>query len=169
MGNGHSNLYSLGLMRVFASLMVVIYHFDNMVTVKYGYSPYGDTFGLGTIGVNYFFVLSGFLLYQIHRKEWECLDMRCIMQRKEWPAYFLCIGSHSLPLFCSVNFLAHLKFRSEWTGFMNLPLLSRREKGCSASLGRLTWIYCITLYFVSLYCFQYGQVERLCLLGFYLW
>jgi len=70
MGKGHSNLYSLGLMRVFASLMVVIYHFDNMVTVKYGHSPFGDTFALGAIGVNYFFVLSGFLLYQIHRKEW---------------------------------------------------------------------------------------------------
>jgi|TARA_B110000196_G_C21151390_1_gene669934 peptidoglycan/LPS O-acetylase OafA/YrhL len=70
MGKGHSNLYSLGLMRVFASLMVVIYHFDNMVTVKYGHSTFGDTFNLGIIGVNYFFVLSGFLLYQIHRKEW---------------------------------------------------------------------------------------------------
>jgi exopolysaccharide production protein ExoZ len=70
MGKGHSNLYSLGLMRVFASLMVVIYHFDNMVTVKYGHSPFGNTFNLGAIGVNYFFVLSGFLLYQIHRKEW---------------------------------------------------------------------------------------------------
>jgi len=50
MGKGHSNLYSLGLMRVFASLMVVIYHFDNMVTVKYGHSPFGDTFALGAIG-----------------------------------------------------------------------------------------------------------------------
>jgi exopolysaccharide production protein ExoZ len=70
MGKSHSNLYSLGLMRVVASLLVVLYHFDNMLTQKYGQSSYGSLYGLGNLGVNYFFILSGFLLYQIHRKEW---------------------------------------------------------------------------------------------------
>lgn len=63
-------LYSLGLMRVVASLMVVVFHFNNMLTKEYGESIFGPMADYGIIGVDYFFVLSGFLLYQIHRKDW---------------------------------------------------------------------------------------------------
>ncbi len=69
MVGGHRTIFSLEAGRAVAALLVAGYHLSYLVYEYYGRYPLGNAFRPGHAGVEYFFVLSGFLMYFIHRKD----------------------------------------------------------------------------------------------------
>lgn len=63
--------YSLQIGRGIAAIMVVLTHIAGpMSNSKYfGISIFDKLFSFGTFGVQYFFVLSGFIIYHVHKNE----------------------------------------------------------------------------------------------------
>jgi peptidoglycan/LPS O-acetylase OafA/YrhL len=54
--------------RGFAALFVVLFHLNNSVwgIGKYFRDPFSQALGFGNAGVQFFFVLSGFIIYLVH-------------------------------------------------------------------------------------------------------
>lgn len=57
--------------RGFAAVLVVFYHAGRLISLPqyYNYIPLGDFFGFGHAGVDFFFVLSGFIITLVHRRD----------------------------------------------------------------------------------------------------
>jgi exopolysaccharide production protein ExoZ len=57
--------------RGLAALSVVLYHLGGWVAQSkyWGYDPLGGVFAFGQAGVEYFFVLSGFIMLHVHRRD----------------------------------------------------------------------------------------------------
>lgn len=62
-------LPSLDLGRFFAALLVVLFHNSFIVYNLTGAVPFGMFFRGGHSGVEYFFVLSGFIIFHVHRSD----------------------------------------------------------------------------------------------------
>ncbi len=86
---------SLQALRAAAALMVVLFHLGGTFaqTKYFGVDPLGGAFGWGDAGVDFFFVLSGFLIATVHRREFgrpEALP-RYIYKRvvRIYPTYWI--------------------------------------------------------------------------------
>ena len=55
--------------RGIAAILVVIYHISRHFEQNFGYFPFGRFTEIGHSGVDFFFVLSGFIIYFIHAKD----------------------------------------------------------------------------------------------------
>jgi len=57
--------------RGFAAVLVVFYHAGKMISLPqyYNYTPFGNFFSFGHAGVDFFFVLSGFIITYVHRRD----------------------------------------------------------------------------------------------------
>ena len=66
--NGNK-LISLEAGRFFAAAGVMLFHYTGVVTDFRGVTVFGDIFRPGHVGVPYFFVLSGFIIYHVHRAD----------------------------------------------------------------------------------------------------
>ena len=65
-----SRLITLEFGRGIAALLVVLYHYEFYTTEYLGSPPsWGTLFEGGHAGVEYFFVLSGFIIYYVHRSD----------------------------------------------------------------------------------------------------
>ena len=64
----HGKLASIQAARGIAALVVVFYHYQQVIR-KSGPDPLGGFFDFGGAGVYFFFVLSGFIIFYIHRKD----------------------------------------------------------------------------------------------------
>lgn len=69
--SGHSPLRTLQIGRGFAALFVVLFHLNNSVwgVDKYFPHPFSQTLSFGNAGVQFFFVLSGFIIYLVHSSD----------------------------------------------------------------------------------------------------
>jgi peptidoglycan/LPS O-acetylase OafA/YrhL len=65
------NIATIQVMRGFAAMAVALYHTHVILSMKEygGYEIYGNVASLGWIGVNFFFVLSGFIILFAHGKD----------------------------------------------------------------------------------------------------
>ena len=61
-------LTSLEIARGFAAIMVLLFHASTISAYEFGYGerPFGNLFLTGRAGVDFFFVLSGFIITYIH-------------------------------------------------------------------------------------------------------
>lgn len=66
-----SKLVSIQAARGFAALLVVVYHFTRLMRPEQylGQTAFGGVFGFGHAGVDFFFVLSGFIIYYVHCRD----------------------------------------------------------------------------------------------------
>jgi exopolysaccharide production protein ExoZ len=62
-------MYGLDAVRGLAALLVVLFHINRLMGEQYGGLPLGGWIEIGDIGVDIFFVLSGFLMYCMHQNE----------------------------------------------------------------------------------------------------
>lgn len=60
---------SIEVCRGVAALLVAIYHLSRLYQQNYGVFPFSSITEIGHIGVDFFFVLSGFIIYYIHAIE----------------------------------------------------------------------------------------------------
>ena len=76
-------LLSIQAARGIAALLVVFYHAGRMIALPQytGYIPLSGFFNSGHAGVDFFFVLSGFIIYFIHHKDIGRADR---LQRYAW-------------------------------------------------------------------------------------
>ena len=68
---GTDRLVGIQAARGVAALAVVLYHAGTMVSLPQyvGYIPFGGFFNFGHAGVDFFFVLSGFIIYFVHHAD----------------------------------------------------------------------------------------------------
>lgn len=59
-------LKSLQIFRGIAAIAVLLFHASNLIYVKEKYDFFHSVLGFGYLGVDFFFVLSGFIIYYIH-------------------------------------------------------------------------------------------------------
>lgn len=64
-----SKLYGLQVARGIAAMLVVLFHASNHLKLDVGYLPMGGIFHFGRSGVDFFFVLSGFIIFHVHAKD----------------------------------------------------------------------------------------------------
>ena len=62
-------LYTLQAFRGLAALYVLLFHTSGFVTVKENYIFLFNIFNKGFLGVDFFFVLSGFIIYYAHKRD----------------------------------------------------------------------------------------------------
>lgn len=62
-------LLTLEAGRFFAALAVLLYHLTSIVANFRGVVVFDDVFRPGHVGVPYFFVLSGFIIFHVHRRD----------------------------------------------------------------------------------------------------
>ena len=73
-------LASIEVARGIASVMVVFYHAARHLKADYGYLPWAGISQFGHAGVDFFFVLSGFIIFYVHRVD--------LGNAKRLPKYF---------------------------------------------------------------------------------
>jgi len=64
-----NKLISLEAGRFFAAAGVMLFHYTGVIANFRGEIVFGDIFRPGHVGVPYFFVLSGFIIYHVHRAD----------------------------------------------------------------------------------------------------
>lgn len=64
--NPKNKFASLELGRFMAATCVVLFHYTGAMQDLFQYTPFWGVFRFGHVGVEYFFILSGFLIYYIH-------------------------------------------------------------------------------------------------------
>jgi peptidoglycan/LPS O-acetylase OafA/YrhL len=60
---------SLQVFRAIAAILVVLFHITSYSQERYGYTFLDNRFAFGYTGVDFFFVLSGFIIFYIHVKD----------------------------------------------------------------------------------------------------
>ena len=60
-------IHSLQVYRGFAAILVVLYHASHNLSGYFNSTALSDFFAFGHAGVSFFFVLSGFIIFEIHR------------------------------------------------------------------------------------------------------
>ncbi|MGB3848557.1 MAG: acyltransferase [Tunicatimonas sp.] len=64
-----SYIYSLQLLRIIAAFFVMLFHINSIFVEKYNIHPILSYVNFGQSGVHIFFVLSGFVMYLMHRDD----------------------------------------------------------------------------------------------------
>ena len=95
--------------RGFAALLVVLHHATLDAPAFYGDSPFGNFFLFGSAGVDFFFVLSGFIIYYVHANDTPTFDniKRYAIKRL--------IRVYPIFLFVSVILLGAYLFLPQWS------------------------------------------------------
>ena len=87
------NFSLLQIFRGWAAILVILTHATGISSSKHGASFLGDFFEMGNAGVDFFFVLSGFLICFIHRKDFGHPDrLRSYLKKRAvriFPIYWL--------------------------------------------------------------------------------
>lgn len=90
-------LVTLEIGRFVAALAVVLYHYSAVIHNAFGTLILGDMFRAGHVGVPYFFVLSGFIIYHVHRTDIGRADTwrRFAVKRaiRLYPMYWMIAGA----------------------------------------------------------------------------
>lgn len=85
-------LYSLQYLRGIASILVVLYHARGDLNGIYGTVNFGDIlFSNGYVGVDLFFIISGFVIMLSTEKDNSCISFTIKRFFRLYPAYLACL------------------------------------------------------------------------------
>ncbi len=144
---------SIQAARGVAALLVLLFHASQSIFAlpKYfGGMPFGDAFGFGHAGVDFFFVLSGFIIAHAHRDDvghperWRKYAWKRI--RRIYPPYWV-IPLLILPVFFAVPSWGDGHERQPWVIASSLLLLPRAKPPV---LG-VAWFLCYEVLFYALF------------------
>jgi exopolysaccharide production protein ExoZ len=93
----------LGLIQVFrglAATLVLLYHMDPILNQNFGLDFFGGIFNFGFSGVDFFFVISGFIIFYVHQGDLGIPDrVRSFLSKRFvriYPLYWLVLGAKLL-------------------------------------------------------------------------
>lgn len=144
-------VYSIQLLRAIAVLMVLFYHTQQMVNVQVGY---GESFNnTGAAGVDLFFVISGFVIFFITRKN-NPQPSKFFARRliRIAPLYWLYTSAIVAVLLFSPGLYQHLRFEIIPTICSYLFLLSKSSNGNIGTVLVTGWTLAYEMWFYTL-CF----------------
>ena len=99
--NGQGKLEWLQCLRAFSLLVVLAYHVGSVIEIHIGDARLVHWFGFGHCGVDIFFVISGFILYRLHRSEFGKPENTGLYLKKRffriYPIYWIIITAVLLP------------------------------------------------------------------------
>lgn len=140
---------NLDALRFLAAFSVFLFHFFNEVSALYDLNTEGNTYKLfnlffskGNLGVNFFFVLSGFLITYLilwERQQTQHFNIKRFLIRRTlriWPLYFFIvfIGFFAFPLLLNEYNTNH----SEWYYIFFLANFDEINVGLQDSINFLT-------------------------------
>lgn len=116
---------TLGLLQIFrgiAALLVVAYHLGESSQDYFSLNFLGDIFSKGYIGVDFFFVLSGFIITYVHYNDLLNSTNKIIFLKKRiirvYPVYWVIASVYLLMLiFISKGKTNHLDHQMDFTSF----------------------------------------------------
>jgi exopolysaccharide production protein ExoZ len=101
---GNQRFGSLDIGRFLAALAVVLFHCSEFLQHR----PFGGVFRVGYVGINFFFVLSGFVITNAHFRDIGCPDRVAAYARKRFlrifPPYW---AASLLAILCIAKFPYH--------------------------------------------------------------
>lgn len=74
--------------RAFAAILVVLFHFAGAITNYFKTEMFGSFFQFGWVGVDFFFVLSGFIITYIHLKDVKSKTNSTLFLKKRFVRIF---------------------------------------------------------------------------------
>jgi peptidoglycan/LPS O-acetylase OafA/YrhL len=94
------HLDAIQFARAVAAILVVLYHANRMLVLYIGQSTLGAQFVFGESGVDFFFVLSGFIIFYVHGDDLGRPDrLGRYLWRRFSRIYPIYMGGHSDPCF----------------------------------------------------------------------
>lgn len=85
-------LYTLQVYRALAAIFVVLYHANAILRSYFSQTPLSEAFEAGHSGVQFFFVLSGFIIWWVHAKDIDTGKVRAYAWRRAiriYPVYII--------------------------------------------------------------------------------
>jgi peptidoglycan/LPS O-acetylase OafA/YrhL len=136
---------SLTSTRAFAAILVVIHHFGRDV---FPFKRFPGFFGNGNLAVSYFFVLSGFVMYNVYAdKDLSYKDFIVKRVARIVPVYYL-----ALLLFISLPILLH-QLPNDFTKqlFIHVLFLQAYIPGYALTLNGPAWTLSVEMFFYCLF------------------
>lgn len=151
-------LHSLQACRAAAALLVLLFHASNSIFAKskyWGTEPFGDLFDFGHAGVDFFFVLSGFIIAYAHRDDIgrpeRCRSYAWKRFRRIYPPYWV-VTALILPAFFLVPSWGVGHERDPWAivcSFLLVPQPHVPVLGVAWSLCNEVCFYVAFLAFIA--------------------
>lgn len=122
-------ILSIQYLRGIASLLVVLFHYKFVLNDTYAQKDIGDLmFGNGYLGVDLFFMISGFVILASTEKDKSCSSFAIKRFFRIYPVYLFCLISYCVLMsisftegmkFIKAIFLINLDYNAEapWFGF----------------------------------------------------
>ncbi|MED4224246.1 acyltransferase [Neobacillus cucumis] len=156
MSNSKSQLLSLQMIRGIAAILVVLHHFTNLFRENFNINFSYGLFSPGYMGVDIFFILSGFLMYYIHHKDLGHRKKLTSFIRKRfiriYPVYWVVAGLLSIIYFVAPN-LGNSYYRNPSFIIKSLLLVPQTHQpilGVAWSLTHEVFFYIMFAIFISL-------------------
>ncbi len=89
--NNKNRLQTLDSFRGIASIAVVLFHFTTLYFSEFNYSKCNFSFSIGHFGVQFFFILSGFVIFLSVKNVTNPIDFIKKRIVRLYPAYWICI------------------------------------------------------------------------------
>ena len=143
-------LYSLQAYRGIAAMLVLFYHATGMSRKVFSHAFLGNMFAFGYSGVDFFFVLSGFIILQMHHQDlgnparWRTYALKRFIRL--FPIYWLIMLVMILCLFINPH-VGQAYYRNFVVIVKSLFLIPQQ---CSAILG-VSWTLCHEAWFYLLF------------------
>lgn len=114
-------LNALQIGRGIAAVLVVLFHFHGTTTEYFHVSFFNNFFDFGIIGVDFFFVLSGFIITYVHLKD--------IVKDRKWGKFLLKRFIRIYPIYwiiCSITLITYLLFTHGYIRSLDMQLNASR-------------------------------------------
>lgn len=118
---------SIEVCRGVAALLVAVFHLSRLYQQNYDEFPFSNITEIGHVGVDFFFVLSGFIIYYVHSSELgsKIYLKNYLIKRfsRVFPFFWFVVGLNLL----LIPFVASKELPSTFELLMNLSLLPYKE------------------------------------------
>lgn len=149
---------SLQVGRAIAALAVVLHHATIDSSAFYG-TAFSDFFSFGNIGVDFFFVLSGFIIYWSHKQDHTGLDTAAAYAKKRFIRLYPPFILIALAMYLAYTLLPGLSMNAREIGA--IPSLLLIPDPIQRPALSVSWTLMHELLFYSIFCIYFISQKAL--------